>query len=329
MLKPAAYHDRLEDGAVLCRLCPAECRLKEGKVGICRSRYNQDGDLVTDNYGELVTLAVDPIEKKPLYHFYPGSSILSTGPNSCNLGCLHCQNWNISQEPTRTSFLSPDKLVEACVRGDSIGVAFTYTEPMMWYEYIMDVAPMLSQASKKVVLVTNGYISSAPLEDFLRVTDAMNVDLKSMNARHYKRVCKGKLQPVLDNIRRIGESKVHLEITNLVIPGENDSEEETTQLIDFVSSISPMIPLHFSAYYPSYKMDNVPTPADSLIRAAEIARESLKYVFLGNVRLPGGSDSLCPGCGRLLVSRSGYHTSVEGARNGVCSSCGAETGIIQ
>ena len=329
MRKPAAYYDKLDGGRVICRLCPAHCKLKEGQAGICRSRFNQSGQLFTDNYGELVTLASDPIEKKPLYHFHPGSSILSTGPNSCNLSCKHCQNWTISQQTAGTSYLEPERLVQACLRQGSLGVAFTYTEPMMWYEYIMDVAPLLRKKDKKIVLVTNGYIDPEPLEDFIRVTDAMNVDLKSMSSRFYRRICKGKLEPILDNLRRISDSPVHLEITNLVIPGENDSDTDLSDLVDFVASLSSMVPLHFSAYYPSYRMDNSPTPVDSLLRAAAIARRSLKYVFLGNVRLSEGSDTMCPGCGEKLISRSGYYTSVTGLAGGRCSHCGFETGIIQ
>ncbi len=284
---------------------------------------------MTDNYGELVTLAADPIEKKPLYHFYPGSTILSTGPNCCNLGCLHCQNWTISQKETKTSFMSPEELTKSCIRGEYIGVAFTYTEPMMWYEYIMDVAPMLRQEGRKVVLVTNGYINPEPLQDFLQVVDAMNIDLKSMNPRHYKRVCKGLLQPVLDSIRAVGESSVHLEVTNLVIPGVNDSEDEIKSLSEFVASVSPTIPLHLSAYYPNYKMDREPTSAKTLMRAAEIAREKLSYVYLGNVRVAGSSDSRCPECGQLLIARNGYTIEVNGVIGGECSSCGFNTGIIQ
>lgn len=329
MIKPAAYFEKLEGGSVQCLLCPAECRLKEGKAGICKSRSNSGGQLVTDNYGELVSLALDPIEKKPLYHFYPGTAILSTGPNSCNLGCLHCQNWTISQKRVVTTFADPKSLIASCLQTDSIGVAFTYTEPMMWYEYIMDVAPLLKDEGLKVVLVTNGYINPEPLEDFLGVTDAMNIDLKSMNPRHYKRVCKGQLQPVLDSIRRVAESDVHLEITNLVIPDANDSKDELDQLIDFVASLSRAVPLHFSAYHPSHKMDTEPTRPEALVRAAERANEKLDYVFLGNVRLPDGSNSVCPKCGQVLVERNGYRTSVTGVQNGRCVACGRETGIIQ
>ncbi len=328
MITRAAYWEKFEGDKVACHLCPVECRLTKGKKGVCRSRYNLDGELVTDNYGELVTLAVDPIEKKPLYHFYPGTEIVSTGANCCNLGCLHCQNWQISKTETPTTYLSPGELVAAASKYQSIGVAFTYTEPMVWFEYIRDTAPLLREAGMKVVLVTNGYINPEPLEELLPLVDAMNVDLKGMDPEFYKRVCKGKLQPVLDNIRRIFESGVHIEVTNLLIPGKNDSQDEIRRLIEFVASVSDMIPVHFSAYYPSYKMDVQATPPDTLVQASEMAQKVLKYVYLGNVVIPGSSDTHCPSCGELLVKRSGYSTRVEGLDGTRCAHCGFETGIV-
>jgi len=329
MIKTAAYCEKRPENRVVCHLCPFNCRLRDEQKGICKSRFNRGGELVTDNYGELVTLAVDPIEKKPLYHFYPGTDILSTGPNSCNFQCLHCQNWTISQRKTSTFYVAPEKLVETALSHDSIGVAYTYTEPLMWYEYIMDTAPLLRQEGLKTVLVSNGFINPEPLEELLPVLDAANIDLKSMRPEFYRKICKGKLQPVLDNIRRMAESNMHIEITNLVIPGKNDSEEELTELVDFIASVSDMIPLHFSAYFPNYQMNTQATPSDTLLKARDIARRKLKYVFLGNVALSDGSNSYCPECGHLLVRRSGYHTSIEGVQGGQCQKCGYETGIVQ
>lgn len=327
MLQTAAYFEQLEGGAVICRLCPAECRLAEGKVGICRCRFNKGGELLTDSYGEVVTIAVDPIEKKPLYHYYPGSQILSTGPNCCNLGCLHCQNWTISQEAVRTVYMSPESLLQAALSHGSIGVAFTYTEPIMWFEYIKDVAPLLRANGLKVVLVTNGYVQPGPLEDLIGITDAMNVDIKGFRELFYRRICKGKLQPVLENIRRIAASGIHLELTNLIIPEENDSDEDLTALIDFVASVSPRIPLHFSAFHPDYKLHREATPVETLLRARKLAEGKLAYVYLGNVHLAGGSDTHCPECNNLLISRTGYRTVMSGIRGGHCSRCRAETDI--
>ncbi len=329
MIKDAAYFSSLGNGAVLCELCPADCRLREGAVGICGARLNQSGRLVTNNYGELVTLAVDPIEKKPLYHFYPGSAILSTGPNCCNLGCSHCQNWGISQRKAATVFFTPEKLAAAAKEHGSIGIAFTYTEPMVWYEYIMDTAPILKSMGMKVVLVTNGYALPAPFQDFLKVSDAMNIDLKGIRPQFYSRICHGKLAPVLDNISKAAESGIHLELTNLLIPGENDSREDITDLVKFVADLSTDIPLHFSAYHPDYRATRPATPRSTLLAAFELASARLKYVYLGNVSSEVGSDTYCPGCKTVLIERSGYQVSIRGLVDGICAKCGCRTSILQ
>lgn len=328
MIKAGAYAEKLGEGRIMCRLCPAHCRFREGRRGICGSRFMKDGKLVTDNYGELVTMAVDPIEKKPLYHFYPGSDIVSTGANGCNFRCLNCQNWSISQERVPTTYVDPERLVQAARQYDSIGVAFTYTEPMIWYEYIMDVAPLLHEAGLKVVLVSNGYVDPEPLEDLIPVIDAINVDLKGMRPEFYRRICKGKLQPILDNIRTLGNSDVHLEITNLIIPTLNDTEKDFRALVDFVADISDMIPLHLSAYRPDYRLDAPATPVATLRLARDIARRRLKYVYLGNVR-DDDSDTICPHCESVLITRTGYRTLVQGMEGSRCRSCGAETGIVR
>jgi pyruvate formate lyase activating enzyme len=327
MIHSAAYFDRLEHGQVVCRLCPADCRLTDGKRGICESRFNQGGTLVTDNYGEAVTLAVDPIEKKPLYHFYPGAHILSTGPNCCNLGCSFCQNWQISQRKIHTTYLSPGQLVTAAQDEHSLGIAFTYTEPMVWFEYIMDTAPLARAAGLKVVLVSNGYINPAPLDDLLGVTDAFNIDLKGIREQFYLRTCRGKLAPVLENIRRIAASGSHLEVTNLIIPGENDGDDEIRDLVSFVASVSDLIPLHFSAYHPDFEMKRPATPTVTLLRARSIALEQLKYVYLGNIQSTEGNDTICPVCGHLLITRRGFSSQIVGLTGSRCASCAAETGI--
>jgi pyruvate formate lyase activating enzyme len=329
MKKQTNFYEALDSGRIQCTLCPADCRLKEGQRGICRSRFNENGQLYTDNYGELVTLAIDPIEKKPLYHFHPGTDILSTGPNCCNLQCRHCQNWSISQERFPTSYCSPEQLVMLAGRDGSIGVAFTYTEPMMWFEYIRDTAPLLQEHGYRVVLVTNAYIHAGPLAELLRHIDAANVDLKGMRPEFYRRVCKGKLQPVLDNIQAIRDHGVHLEVTNLVIPGYNDSEDDLNALVDFVASVSPRIPLHFSAYHPDYKLNAPPTAPQTIARALAIGREKLDYCFAGNIYIAGGSESICPACGHVLIERSGRAARITGLLESRCASCGEETGVIR
>lgn len=309
-------------------MCPAECKLEEGKYGICGSRFNRNGKLVSDNYGELVTGALDPIEKKPLYHFYPGSNIFSTGANGCNFKCANCQNWEIAHTKVPTKYASPEELKAMASARGSIGAAYTYTEPLIWFEYIRDSGRLINEAGLKNVLVTNGYINPEPLEELIPLIDAANVDLKGMRPEFYRKVCKGRLEPVQRNIIRLFEKGVHLEITNLVITGLNDSSEDITSLADFIADISPAIPLHLSAYYPAYQMDNPPTPISRLSDAWEIASERLDFVYLGNVNLPGKSDTLCPGCGETVIERRGYAISANGLEKGACASCGKDLGIV-
>ncbi len=327
MIIKAAYYEKLDENKVRCHLCPAECILTEGKVGICGSRFNRGGRLVTDNFGELVTACYDPIEKKPLYNYHPGSVIFSTGANGCNFSCDNCQNWEISQTKVATHYVSPPQLVELAGQNNSIGVAYTYTEPLIWFEYIMQAGRLIREAGLKNVLVSNGYINREPLEELLPLIDAANIDLKGMKPRFYKTVCKGKLEPVLDNIRRFHEAGVHLELTNLVIPELNDADSDFENLTDFVAGISPAIPLHFSAYFPTFKMKNPPTPPETLLRAYEIAAKKLQYVYLGNMRLPDKADTYCPNCHACLIKRQGYSVNIINLRNGKCGACGYATGI--
>ncbi len=329
MIIKAEYGKGLEDNKVKCLLCPAECLLTKGKKGICGSRFNSGGELMTDNFGELVSACYDPIEKKPLYHFYPGSVIFSTGVNGCNFSCSNCQNWEISQTRVPTRYVSPEDLAKLAGRQDSIGVAYTYTEPLIWFEYIKQAGRLIKEAGLRNVLVTNGYINPEPLKELMPLIDAANVDLKGMRPGFYKRVCKAKLDPVLENIKTLYDGGIKLEITNLVIPGLNDSEEDFEILADFIDGISSEIPLHFSAYYPTYKMDNPPTPVSTLLHAYDIARGKLKYVYLGNVRLFEKSDTFCPGCGEKLISRDGYRVATLSLTGGKCDCCGYSTGIVQ
>ena len=329
MIVKAEYYKRINNNnKVRCVLCPANCLLTEGKVGICGSRFNRNGKLVTDNFGELVSASYDPIEKKPLYHFLPGSMIFSTGANGCSFSCDNCQNWEISQKKVPTRYVSPDDLVRLAGRSDSVGVAYTYTEPLIWFEYIKQAGRLIRKAGLKNVLVSNGYINPEPLEELLPIVDAANIDLKGMSPDFYKKVCKGRLEPVLNNIRRFYEAGVHIEITNLVITNMNDSDTDFEQLTDFVAGISPHIPLHFSAYYPTYKMTNPPTPPATLLRAYEIASKKLDYVYLGNVRLPGKANTYCPKCKAVIIRRNGYTTDMSNLDGDKCASCGNKVDIV-
>ena len=300
----AKHWESLEDKKVRCRLCPANCLLTASKTGICGCRTNIDGRLMVDNYGEIVSASYDPIEKKTLYHFYPGTVIFSTGPNGCNLSCENCQNWEISQMKVPTRHLEPSELAILAGRSGSIGVAYTYSEPLIWFEYILDAAAAVREKGLKNVIVSNGYINEEPFQEPLPLINAANIDLKSMNPAFYKKICKGQLEPVKNAIVSLFKAGKHLEVTNLVIPGLNDSDADFEQITDFIAGLSENVPLHFSAYHPTYKMTRPQTPAETLLNAYEIASKKLNFVYLGNVNIPEKSDTICPQCGAKLISRT-------------------------
>ena len=324
----AAYWNSREDGKTDCRLCPFHCLIKEGKLGICGVKKNIGGRLIATEYGHTTSFNYDPIEKKPLYHFYPGTSILSVGINGCNLDCSFCQNYQVSQKEAFTQYLSPQELADGAGRDGSIGVAYTYTEPLMWYEYIIDSAKLVKENGLKTVLVTNALLEEEPFDEILPYIDAMNIDVKSMDEDFYKKICKGKLAPVLRNVEAAAKS-CHVEITNLVIPTLNDSDHHFERLASFLAELNPEIPLHFSRYHPAYKMTIPPTPAATLIRAAEIAAKKLKYVFIGNINIAQWLNTYCPHCRALLVEREGFYTAqVAGVENGSCRKCGNKVNIV-
>lgn len=329
MIREAMYYDSLDDHVVRCRLCPTGCRLTPDRKGVCRNRYNDDGRLMTDNFGETVTFAFDPIEKKPLYHFHPCAVIASIGANGCNLSCQNCQNWEISQRTAPTVYIDPEQLPQAAAHNRSIGVAYTYTEPIIWYEFILEAAPPVKAAGLVNVMVTNGYINPDPLEKLLPLIDAFNVDLKGMNPEFYRHICKGKLEPVLETIRMISASPAHLELTTLVIPGLNDSEADFETLAEFVASLDPAIPVHLSAYHPNFRMRVTATPVETLQKGYTILRRLLHNVFVGNREIAGCSDTYCSACGAVLIGRSGYSIRLKGIDEaGRCRACGTATGII-
>jgi pyruvate formate lyase activating enzyme len=322
MEKEALFYTILEGNRVQCRLCPHNCSIGEGRVGICGVRMNVNGKLHTLIYGEASSVAMDPIEKKPLYHFFPGSNILSVGTVGCSFRCGFCQNYHISQNSKYpTDYYAPEDMVSLASRNRSIGIAYTYSEPLIWYEWVIDTCRLARKSGLKNVFVTNGYINMEPLRDLLEFSDAFNVDLKSFSEDFYKKYIGGKLKPVLETIEEISKRKdIVLEVTTLVIPGYNDSDEEIGRLTDWLSSLGKDIPYHLSAYYPMYKFKAPPTPVSTLQRLKKIAVKRMNYVYLGNVG--GDSNSYCANCNALLVQRSGYHIKVENYRNGKCTSCG-------
>ena len=324
----AKYWEKLDGKKVKCTLCPHSCVIPEGGKGICNIRENIDGELIAAGYGRTTSLAMDPIEKKPLFHFKPGSLILSVAPNGCNLKCRWCQNWQISQEVVPTRFIDPKLLVDIAIRENSVGIAFTYTEPLIWFEYIIDVAKIGKPKGLSMVAVTNGYINPEPLDELLDYIDAMNIDLKAMDDEVYRKLIGGRLEPVLNTVRTSAK-RILIEVTNLLIPGVNDSDDQIKRLVDFIADVDPKIPVHFSRYFPAWKFNAPPTPVKTLLRAREIASKKLEYVYLGNVYIPDAEDTFCPYCGNKLVSRSGFYAKTVGiTEDGKCSKCGKDVDIV-
>ncbi|MBI4665003.1 MAG: AmmeMemoRadiSam system radical SAM enzyme [Nitrospinae bacterium] len=325
--RPALYWEPMDKGRVRCRLCPFNCVLSECKTGICAGKTNVGGILYAVNYAFTTSINLDPMEKKPLYHFYPGSSILSIGPNGCNMACDFCQNYYISQQSAPTERLMPEEAAALAVSYGSVGLAYTYAEPLIWYEYVLDTSKEVRKAGLKNVLVTNGMINPEPMMELLPYTDAMNIDIKSMDPAFYRKVCHGMLEPVLETVK-LTFARTHVEITNLVIPGFNDSDEMFHQLTDFLADLSPYIPLHFSRYHPDYKLHAPPTPLDTLLRAARIASEKLKYVYIGNVHTDTHNQTKCPFCGKIVIERGGFSVYRVSLTKGKCNFCGGDTGVI-
>ncbi len=327
----AAHYEKLNTGDVRCRLCPHNCLIREGKHGICDARKNSGGALITEIYGRLTALAMDPIEKKPLYHFHPGSSILSIGTRGCNMKCPYCQNWHISQDHgAHTSYHSSQDIVAAAVSEGSIGIAYTYSEPIIWFEYVLDTAVLAREKKLANVMVTNGFINREPLEELLRIIDAMNIDLKTFREDTMKKVQKANLPDVLATIRLAHERRCHIELTTLVVTGINDDMAEMKDIIDFISSVDRNIPWHISRYYPNYRYDKGATDVSFMMKVHEEAEKKLNYVYCGNVSSnERGHDTRCPSCGTTVISRAGYVTRKENLKNGSCSRCGFNLGIIQ
>ncbi|MFA5498002.1 MAG: AmmeMemoRadiSam system radical SAM enzyme [Candidatus Cloacimonadia bacterium] len=319
-MKEALFYEKLLGERVLCLLCPHSCNIKEGDVGICRVRRNEQGLLYVTNYAKTVTINIDPIEKKPLYHFYPNSSILSLGSNSCNLSCDFCQNYTISQMESETIVITPEQLLKLCRQKNIDSVAYTYTEPITWYEYVLESAKLLKENGIKTVLISNGYINEKPLLHLLPYIDAMNIDLKGMSDTFYQNLCKGTLQPVLESIK-IAAANCHLEVTNLLIPKQNDSIDDLNKLTDFIADVNKDIPVHFSRYYPQYQRDTEPTSYTTLQTAYEIAKRKLSYVYLGNILTETETNTYCPNCNTLLIERNSFNAHIFNLKGNKCANC--------
>ena len=320
----ARYYHR-EDSEYVCDLCPHKCRIPEGGFGRCQARKGEDGRLIANNYGKVSSFSVDPIEKKPLYHYYPKSKIFSMGGIGCNMSCKHCQNYAISKSPSgrkRTTYESPEEIVAFCRKEKFDAIAFTYNEPIIWFEYIMDIveeAPDL-----RYVLVSNGLICEEPLRELCRVTDAMNIDIKGFTDDFYMKICGAHLADVIKATETVNEMGVHLELTYLVIPGYNDTEKEIEEFSVWVRDrLSPETPVHFSRFHPDYEMMDVPiTPVETLFMCRETAMEcGLEYVYVGNVLADDASDTYCPNCGTLVIRRTGYIVDIVALNGDRCAQC--------
>lgn len=305
------FYEVKDNEKVVCLLCPHNCVIREGKRGSCGVRENRGGKLFTLVYGSVSSMAVDPIEKKPLFHFYPGSCIFSISTVGCNLHCQNCQNWQISQVSVESGFtrdFSPEEIVRRVEGSGSKSIAYTYNEPFIWYEFVFDVAKLAHQRGIMNVLVTNGYIMEEPLRKIASYIDAANVDVKSMRDEFYKKICKApSVKPVLDAVLVMKEEGIHVELTYLIIPTLNDSEEEIREFARWVKENAGVdTPVHFSRFFPHYKLSDLPpTPPSTVAKAWRLAKEEgLHYVYMGN--MPGeGEDTYCPSCGEKVIERYG------------------------
>ena len=341
MPSPAPPHEREamlwtggDNRHVDCALCAHRCRIAPGRTGLCRARENRGGTLTTLVYGRLIAAHVDPIEKKPLYHVLPGTRSYSIATAGCNFRCDFCQNANISQIADMPGipgqFTPPEAIVRDAVRSKCASIAYTYTEPTIFFELAHDTARLAHEAGLKNVFVTNGYQTAEAVGEMIGLIDAANVDLKAFSDDFYRTHCKARLQPVLDTIRRMHEDGIFVEVTTLLIPGENDAPDELSRIAEFIVSVSADMPWHVSAYHPAYKFDHRPrTTPQAILKALEIGRAAgLRYLYAGNVPGSGCEDTVCPHCGVVVIGRMGYLLHPKNLKGNRCGGCGAALPIL-
>ncbi len=328
-LEKALYWKKIDSSRVQCLLCPRKCILKVGQRGVCGVRINKNGILYTLGYGNPVAVHVDPIEKKPFFHVFPGAKTLSLAVAGCNMRCKFCQNWLISQskpDETQNYFLTPERIVDLAIKYKCEFIVFTYTEPTVFYEYMLDIAKLAKQKGLKTAMHTCGYINPEPLKRLLKYLDAVNVDLKGFNKEFYLKMgAYAELKPVLRTLKIIKDSGVWLEITNLIIPGQNDSPQEIEAMCKWIKeNLGVEVPLHFSRFFPAYRLKNLPpTPVETLKMAWRIAKSvGLKYVYIGNLVGNPAESTYCPKCSKILIERVGYKILKNNIIKGKCKFCG-------
>ena len=330
-MKEAAFYKKLKDKKVRCNLCNHRCLISPGKRGVCFVRENKNGTLYSLVYGIALAANIDPIEKKPLFHFQPGTVSFSIATAGCNFRCEFCQNWRESQIAKGPGGrivgreLSPKRIVEEAKRAGCASIAYTYTEPTIFFEYAQDTAKLAKKEGITNVFVTNGYQTPETIKEMAKFVDAANIDLKSFSEKFYQKVCGAKLKPVLESIKLMHKAGIWIEVTTLVVPKQNDSKKELTQIAQFIAKIDKSIPWHISRFHPDYKMvDSYPTPIETLEMAYEIGKKAgLKYIYLGNIITETKENTYCPKCNNLAIRRIGYHTEILGVdKKGKCSECG-------
>lgn len=334
MIKEGVLYDELPGKKVKCNICSHRCTISEGKTGICRTRQNREGKIYTLIYNIVSSEAVDPIEKKPLYHFLPGTLSYSLGTIGCNFRCQHCQNWNISQASpvdSHTFEITPETAIKRALASGSKSIAWTYNEPAIWHEYTFDSAVLAKEAGLKTIYVTNGYITPEALRRMAPYLDAFRVDIKSFSEDFYKKTCGARLAPVLESTKLAKELGMHVETITLIIPTKNDSKEEITHIVRWVhDNLGEDTPMHFTRFHPMYKMDSLyPTPIETLEMAYDIAKnEGMRFVYLGNVAGHKYENTYCPKCNTLLIDRNGFRVSRINTMDGKCPDCGEEIPIV-
>ncbi len=343
-MREAVLYEKLSDERVRCLACSWYCRIASNQLGICATRYNEKGKLYSMVYGYAIGLHLDPVEKKPLFHFYPGSTLLSFGTVGCNFGCLFCQNWQMSQinklkiknqklkiKKTLQEIIkklsqkiTPRKIVQMALEMNAKGIAYTYNEPAIFVEFAYDCMRLAKKKGLKNVFVSNGFESKETFNYIKDYLDAINIDLKSIRQEFYQKICLAKIKPVKENIKRYFQTGIETEVTTLIISSLNDSNDELKEIAEFLKNISSDLPWHISAFYPAYRLTDIsPTSISSLMRAYEIGKKvGLNYIYVGNVYDPQRSATYCPQCNNLLIKRDNYQGEVVGMKNNQCLKCG-------